>query len=228
VNGEQDKGPCTEYTPPRLRLLGDVELVAALQDGCNDALAVLFERYSPLVFHIARSIIRDDGEAEEAVQQVFFDLFRAIAQFRAEKGSFKSWLLQFAYHRSINRREHLSAKRFYQREALDESLSAFESVQAFSGRQFFSPEVSHLIKQVLRTLCPEQRQVIELTYFDGLTAEEIARKLGETASAVRHHLYRGLSHLRDALLEGDGEGEKTTSRRANDDKGILVAQPRIL
>ncbi|MGH9566849.1 MAG: sigma factor, partial [Candidatus Angelobacter sp.] len=70
-----------EYSLPRLRTLGDIELVVALRYGCEDALAVLFERHSALVFHIARTIVKDEWEAEETVQQVFFDLFRAIGQF---------------------------------------------------------------------------------------------------------------------------------------------------
>jgi len=74
------------------------------------------ERHSALVFRIARAILRDDGEAEETVQRVFLDVFRAVNQFNPARGSFKTWLLQYAYHRTINRREHLQANHFYNRE----------------------------------------------------------------------------------------------------------------
>jgi RNA polymerase sigma-70 factor, ECF subfamily len=222
------KDPLPDYAPPQLRLLSDHELASALQNGCNDALAVLFERHNGLVFRIARSIVKDDGEAEETVQQVFLDLFRAIAQFHPEKGSFKSWLLQFAYHRSINRREHLSAKRFYQFETLDEALALAREPRAPGGRQLTSQEIAHLVKQVLRLLPADQRTVIELTYFEGLTAEEIAGRIGESASAVRHNLYRGLSRLRHALLEPGPAAEKASKQRDGEEKGLLVAHPRTL
>jgi RNA polymerase sigma-70 factor (ECF subfamily) len=92
-------------SPSRLRSLSDEDLMAALRMGCNDALAVLFERHSALVFRIARAILHDDGEAEETVQKVFLDIFRAVNQFNPDRGTFKTWLLQYAYHRSIDRRQ---------------------------------------------------------------------------------------------------------------------------
>ena len=211
-----------EYSPPRLRMLSDAELSVALLSGCNDALAILFERYSRLVFHIARNIVKDEGEAEETVQQVFFDLFRAIRQFRPELGSFKTWLLQFAYHRSINRREHLSANRFYTSEELDETILR----QILDGTQYalrLAPlETAHLITQMLATLKPRQRRVIELTYFEGLTAEEIATQLGEKASNVRHVLYKGLSVLRDALLDARQAAERVVPQREKKQEGTFV------
>lgn len=225
-NGSGGNTP-SEYSPPCLRMLGDVELVAALQNGCNDALAILFERHSPLVFHVARTIVKDEGEAEETVQQVFFDLFRAIGQFRPERGTFKTWMLQFAYHRSINRRQHLLVNKFYNSEELNEAVCGglFKSA---SDLQLLSPqETARFIQQMLATLKRQQRRVIELTYFEGLTAEEIAAQIGETASVVRHQLYRGLSKLRFILLD-DRKVRPVGTKRERDQEGFLVADPRAL
>jgi RNA polymerase sigma factor (sigma-70 family) len=102
-------------SPSRLRTLTDEDLMAALRMGCNDALAVLFERHSALVFRIARAILHDDGEAEETVKKLFLDIFRGVNQFNPDRGNFKTWLLQYAYHRSIDRRQHLPANRFYKK-----------------------------------------------------------------------------------------------------------------
>ncbi|MGH9568866.1 MAG: RNA polymerase sigma factor [Candidatus Angelobacter sp.] len=200
----------------------------ALRYGCEDALAVLFERHSALVFHIARTIVKDEWEAEETVQQVFFDLFRAIGQFKPERGSFKTWMLQFAYHRSINRREHLLCNKFYNSQELDEAVCG-EVLNGNRSLQHLSPqETARFIDQMLATLKPTQRRVIELTYFEGLTADEIAAKIGETAVVVRHHLYRGLSRLRCMLLDG-GRAEQPVNAKSNgEQEGILVAHPRPL
>ena len=100
-------------SPSRLQMLSDEDLMAALRMGCNDALAVLFERHSALVFRIARATLHDDGEAEETVRKIFLDVFRAVNEFNPDRGTFKTWLLQYAYHRSIDRRQHLQANRFY-------------------------------------------------------------------------------------------------------------------
>jgi RNA polymerase sigma-70 factor (ECF subfamily) len=211
-------------SPSRLRTLTDEDLMAALRMGCNDALAVLFERHSPLVFRIARAILHDDGEAEETVQRVFLDVFKAVNQFNPDRGTFKTWLLQFAYHRGINRRQHLESNRFYSRDELNELAPA---------ASFYSPghllclppqEVVCLLEQVLATLESRQRRVIELTYFEGLTAEEIADKTGDTASSVRHNLYRGLAKLRKMLEETGASREKAAQRKVKP-KGILVEYP---
>lgn len=214
-------------SPFRLRTLTDEDLMQALRMGCNDALAVLFERHSALVFRIARAILHDDGEAEETVQRVFLDIFRAVNQFNPDRGTFKTWLLQYAYHRSIDRRQHLQSSRFYSRDELDELMPA----ELFNGpgRLLCLPpqEVACLVEQILATLESRQRRVIELTYFEGLTAEEIATKTGDSASSVRHNLYRGLAKLRDVLLvTGKARGkEKTAAEPALKGKRILVEYP---
>lgn len=211
-------------SPSRLQTLSDEDLMAALRIGCNDALAVLFERHSALVFRIARAILHDDGEAEETVQRVFLDVFRAVNQFDPDRGSFKTWLLQYAYHRSINRRQHLQANRFYSRDELDEMMPA----ELFSGPGHLlclpPQEVVCLVEQVLATLESRQRRVIELTYFEGLTAEEIAKKTGDSASSVRHNLYRSLAKMRNVLQETCSSREKVAERKVNP-KGILVEYP---
>ena len=214
-------------SPSRLRTLTDEDLMAALRMGCNDALAVLFERHSALVFRIARAILHDDGEAEETVQRVFLDVFKAVNQFNPDRGSFKTWLLQYAYHRSLNRRQHLQANRFYSRDELDELMPA----ELFRGTGhllcLLPQEVVCLVEQVLATLESRQRRVIELTYFEGLTAEEIAKKTGDSASSVRHNLYRGLAKLRNVLQEtNNAKGkEKTAAEQTLKGKRILVEYP---
>ena len=215
-------------SPSLLRTFSDADLMDALRRGCNDALAVLFERHSALVFRIARAILRDDGEAEETVQRVFLDVFRAANQFNPARGSFKTWLLQYAYHRTINRREHLQANHFYNREELDELTPA--ELFYGSGHLVCLPpqEVACLVEQVLALLEPRQRKVIELTYFEGLTAEEVAKATGNSASSVRNNLYRGLSKLRNAVLENRKSRATSASERSASAKGMLVEQPRTL
>jgi len=212
-------------SPSQLRALTDPDLMSALCEGCNDALAILFERHSPLVFRTARAILRDDGEAEETVQRVFLDIFRARSQFNAERGSFTNWLLQYAYHRSIDRRAHLQANHFYNLIEFDE-LAPTELFYG-AGHLLCLPrqEIVCLVEQALAMLEAHQRKVIQLTYFEGFTAQEIAEKTGDSASSVRHHLYRGLKRLRDALLETKRVRMNSASERKTSAKGMLVEYP---
>jgi RNA polymerase sigma-70 factor, ECF subfamily len=215
-------------SPSRLRALADGDLMRVMCAGCNDALAVLFERHSPLVFRTARVILRDDGEAEETVQGVFLDIFRAKSQFDSNRGTFRTWLLQYAYHRSFDRRAHLQANHFY-------DLSEFDDLAPTAlfygaGHLLCLPrqEVVCLVEQALAILEPHQRKVIELTYFEGLTALEIAEKTGDSASSVRHHLYRGLKKVRDVLVETKRARATSASERKTSAKGMLVEYPRTL
>src|SRR5208282_3182033 len=116
--------PSTDRVQPpsfaELKVLSDSELMAHLHAGCNDALAVLFDRYHRLVLSIALKIVRDSGEAEDVMQTVFLEIFRSAAQFDPAKGSTKVWILQYAYHRAINRRQHLNARNFYYQTNLEE------------------------------------------------------------------------------------------------------------
>jgi RNA polymerase sigma-70 factor (ECF subfamily) len=198
----------------RQKLLSDEALAKDLQSGDADALTVLFERHASSLFRIARRILRNEAEAEDAVQQIFLDVFRSIQQFDPEKGAFKTWLLLFAYQRSFNCRRSLAASRFFDTDPFDELLpEVFQSTKRFLG--YSLPETSLLVEQVLRALQPRQRRTIELVYYEGLTAEEVSARTGESVRVVRHNLYRGLERIRKAFCgnaSSDGVASKGDPR----------------
>src|SRR5690349_6826038 len=105
-------GTAAPLSIEQLQRLSDEDLMARLHAGQSDALAVLFGRYERLVLSVAMKIVRDRGEAEDVTQTVFLDLYRAVAQFDRSKGTTRVWLLQFAYHRAIHRRQHLASRNF--------------------------------------------------------------------------------------------------------------------
>ena len=193
--------PFSVAGPPtfeKLKVLSDAELMGYLQSGCNDALAVLFDRYHRLVLSIALRIVRDPGEAEDVTQSVFLEIFRSVAQFDPTKGTTKVWILQYAYHRAINRRQHLNVRKFYDQTSMDEVETRLtEAAPTLGG--FTAHELKHLLRQGLATLSGTQKQVIELVSYDGLSMQEIANKTGDTLVNVRHHYYRGLQNLRSFI-----------------------------
>jgi RNA polymerase sigma-70 factor (ECF subfamily) len=170
----------------------DEQLASSLLSGQRDALAVLFDRYHRLVYSVAMRIVHDPGEAEDVVQTVFLDFYRAVANFDPQKGMLKVWLLQYAYHRALHRKRHLMANRFYV--WVDLESSAGEPSLSWSPGESF--EAARLMEQTLAGLRPRRRTVLELTYLEGLTADEIAIRLEISVNVVRHELYRGLSELR--------------------------------
>jgi RNA polymerase sigma-70 factor, ECF subfamily len=182
--------PSEDLTKP-----SDEQLIQKVAEGCQEALTVLFDRYHRLVFDVAFRIVRDSGEAEEVVQTVFLDIYRAVANFDARKGIPRVWILQYAYHRALHRKRHLVSNHFYRWEQLE------AAVEVGVGRSLKGelPEMVRLAEQMLERLKPRQRAVLEMTYYEGLTAEEIAQRLGLSAHVVRHDLHRGLGALREAL-----------------------------
>lgn len=185
-----------------LRQLSDEELMRHASVGHHDAITVLFDRYHLLVFDVAVRIVRDPAEAEDVVQNVFLDIFRAMANFDSRKGILKVWILQYAYHRALHRKRHLVSNHFYSWENLE------AAVEIGSGRPSWGelPETVRLAEQMLEKLKPRQREVVEMTYYQGLTAEEIARQLGESPHAVRHQLQRGIAVLRRLFGISNGKG----------------------
>jgi RNA polymerase sigma-70 factor (ECF subfamily) len=178
-----------------LKDLSDAELMAHLQAGCNDALAILFDRYHRLVLSIALKIVRDPGEAEDVMQTVFLEIFRSVAQFDPAKGTTKVWILQYAYHRAISRRRHLSARNFYNQTNLEDVENRLPETVSTPGN-LTQEELKHLLRQGLATLSGSQKRVIELASSNGLSMKEIANKTGDSLVNVRHHYYRGLQKLR--------------------------------
>jgi RNA polymerase sigma-70 factor, ECF subfamily len=183
-----------------LAQVSDERLMELMSGGRHDALTVLFDRYHRLVFSIATRIVRDPGEAEEVVQTVFLDIFQAAPLFDPRKGIPRVWILQYAYHRALGRKRHLVANHFYHWEELEAAIEV-GSKRALPGE---FPEIARLAQQMLARLKPRQRVAMELTYFEGLTAEEIALRLSQSVHTVRHDLYRGLAVLR-AILEKNYE-----------------------
>jgi RNA polymerase sigma-70 factor (ECF subfamily) len=190
----------------QLQRLPDEELLACLQDGQSDALAVFFDRYQRLVLSVALRIVRDPGEAEDVTQTVFLDFYRAVAQFDPRKGTTKVWLMQYAYHRAFNRRQHLQGREFYKSAELEELEN--RRVEAHATFGLTSPETKALVRQSMNALSNPQRAVIEMACYEGLSMREIADRTGDSFVNVRHHYYRGLQKLR-SLISGGGDREPT-------------------
>lgn len=203
------KEPCN-LSFDGLRSLADEVVIAHLQAGHGDALGVLFDRYHRLVLHVALKILRDVGEAEDVMQNVFMEIYKVAAQFDPARGTTKMWILRYAYHRSMNRRKQLQVRHFYASTdiAVIEDSLPMEAVDISA-----SYEAREVIQRGLQALSPVQKRVLQLAYFEGLTMKEIADETEDSLGNVRHHYYRGLDKLRDNLSEADQASEVRVARK---------------
>jgi RNA polymerase sigma-70 factor (ECF subfamily) len=133
-----------------------------------------------------------------------------VAQFDPSKGNTKVWLMQYAYHRAINRRQHLHAREFYTSTELEEEALDSRPVNANAPFGLSSAESKQLVRQSMAALSDTQKSVIEMACYEGLSMREIADRTGDSFVNVRHQYYRGLQKLR-YLISG-GEDRKPSQR----------------
>lgn len=192
-----------EISPGQLKTLSDEALFLQMQGGNHDALVILFDRYHHIVMGTARRILRDTGEAEDLMQAVFLEVFQTAAQFNPAKGTGKSWIMRIAYHRSLNRKQYLKTRSFYDHEEIESATGPELLAHAAVTAGLKEPEARALVHQALEMLNDAQRETLTLAFYKGLSMGEIAKCRKETVVNVRHHYYRGLQRLR-CFLFGEG------------------------
>ena len=179
----------------------DEELMERLCGGAPDALSTLFDRYYRLVFSVALKILHDRGEAEDMMQEVFFEIYRTPEKFDPARASVKTWILQYAYHRSLNRRRYLKVRGFYDPRQ-NSLLNVWDSGPSSNHRDGLTQkEWEAVITSGFKMLNEKERKTLELSYFKGLLLKEVADQMREPLPNVRNYYYRGLKKLRSFVNE---------------------------
>ena len=173
----------------------DEELMARLQSNDCSGLDGLFKRYARLVFGIAWRILGNRGEAEDIVQDVFFYVYQKPLLFDPAKGTAKGWIVQIAFSRALDRRDHLSRRAYYSGTNVD-TLADTLMGSADMEREVEARLSRAHLQRAFEELPLVQRRTIEMFYFEGLQLREISQRLDESLGNVRHHFYRGLQRLR--------------------------------
>jgi RNA polymerase sigma-70 factor (ECF subfamily) len=171
----------------------DHELMAAIKTGSIDALGTLYTRYCTPAYRIARSICRDDGRAEEAVQETFISIWKTRASYEQQRGAVAAWVLTIARHRAIDiaRRD----QRHTAHRAGDEHLATVPAAGNIAEVVAQQVQTRNLHEQLMR-LPDAQREVITLAFYGQLTHTEIAEHLQLPAGTVKGRMRLGLRRLR--------------------------------
>lgn len=153
----------------------------------------LFQRYSRLVLAIAHRVLGDPYEAEEVLQEVFLYVYRKSQIFNPSKGSVKTWIIQIAFSRALDRKVYLARRASY---AAEDIASLQLRGETDLEQQIDSKLSREHLERAFSELTAMQRRTIEFFYFEGFDLREISELLSEPLGRVRHHLYRGLERLR--------------------------------
>jgi RNA polymerase sigma-70 factor (ECF subfamily) len=167
----------------------DAALVQAMAGGDASALARLYERHSRLLLGLAMKIVRDRSPAEDLLHDVFLESWKSAKSFDPKRGRVRTWLAIRMRSRAL---DHQKSARV-SRNAGDTGL---EVVPDDSERS--SPDHAR-VRKALADLGADQRQVVELAYFEGLSCSEIATRVAIPIGTVKSRLAAGLSRLRDAV-----------------------------
>jgi RNA polymerase sigma-70 factor (ECF subfamily) len=180
-------------------LPADESLIAAVAQGDEAALGILYDRYARAVYSLAARITHDQGTAEEITQEVFLRLWRNAATYTTARGRFASWLLSMTHHLAIDQVRRRQARPQAVASTDDLPVQGIPDSRVDVEEEAWLAVRRDLIRRALAQLPDAQRQVIELAYFGGLTHVEIAAELGDPLGTVKTRLRLGVQKLRELL-----------------------------
>jgi len=175
----------------------DRALIARVQARDADALDLLYDRYASRLMGLAQRVLGDTGEAEEVLQEVFLFVWRSATTFDPARGSVLAWLLVATRSRSIDRLRS-------RRPAARAGLTSVDQVPDKADSRDLETdsaarEWETLCRSAIAELPAEQRIVLELAYFEGLTHQEIAQKTSTPLGTVKTRVRLGLMKLKDRI-----------------------------
>src|SRR5262245_31711949 len=174
--------------------LYETVLVLRCQAGDEAAFVELVERYQPRLRYYLRKMLRDVQGAEDALQDVWLDVFRAVARL-ADAGAFRAWLYRIARDRAL--REHRK------RRPPPRPLQEVDAPDGRAEEPPFTAEDVERIHAALEEVSAEHREVLVLRFVEGMTYEEIARVVGCQVGTVRSRLHYAKRVLRGVLERAD-------------------------
>ena len=201
VDGSQREGAAEK---------ADAVLIAEMHLPESDALAALFRRYIRLVHRVAANILRDDAEAEDVTQEVFLEIYRKAHLYDPARGAVRVWLLQYAYRRSVQRKNVLRRRAAYR----GEPLEGVDPTPRGRPRALTGEECRWFIRRGLAQLTAPQRATLELACLEDVSLRDVAKRLSVSVGCARHYYYRGLARLRAWAQTGLATDAAEKSNRA--------------
>jgi RNA polymerase sigma-70 factor, ECF subfamily len=178
-------------TPPQDGTLTDRQLMDQLRQRHPDALSRMYDQYSTMVYSIALRVLRDSAAAEDVMQEVFLKVWQQPETFADHRGSLCGWLAVVTRNRAIDRIR--GSRRF---ENVDDlQLANTVDMGSEADRNIMLGKV----RAVLETMLPDQRQAIEMAFFEGHTHTEIAEQTGQPLGTVKTRIRSALISIRKAL-----------------------------
>jgi RNA polymerase sigma-70 factor, ECF subfamily len=184
----------------------DRELVRRMSAGDTQALARLYERWSRPVHALVVRLVRDPDDADDVVEDTFYQAWRQASRYERSRGAVSTWIVTIARSRALDR---LRSRRRLREEPLTpvmvlDELTDGTNPDPAAGAE--DTERRERVAEALRALPREQREVLELAYYGGLSQTEIAERTGQPLGTVKTRTRLAAQKLRErlAVLHGSG------------------------
>ena len=175
----------------------DVACIERMRAGDATGLEELYDRHSPMLYSLALRIVGRAADAEEVLQESWLQAWRSAERYDRSRGTVAAWLLTLARSRAIDRFRGLASRQRAETSVeVDPPRGADEPPALAVQRQ-----LHERVSAALATLPPQQRQVLELAYFSGLSQSEIASRLGAPLGTVKSWTRQALLRLRDQVAQ---------------------------
>jgi len=171
--------------------VSDTELLDAMIRGDATALGALYDRFGPRAYAIACRVLADPDDAEEVVQEAFLDLWRYATRYDARRASVLGWVITLTRTRAIDRLRSQKARDRAKEQLQLEPKGRVKSPEELAA----TAQGSKVVSQLLEQLPLEQRDAIELAYWEGLSQSDIAERTGAPLGTVKTRMRLALTKL---------------------------------
>jgi RNA polymerase sigma-70 factor (ECF subfamily) len=175
----------------------DETLARGLQRKDPAAMADLYDRFGRIAYSVILSIVRDGAAAEDLVQETFLRVWNRAQTFDVERGALGPWLLSIARNRAIDHVRSASAR--MDRNAFELDAHEHPSLFVDMERDVVNSDHARLIQKAIAKLSQNQREVIHLAYYEGLSQSEMAERMGQPLGTVKTWVRGALKFLRDEI-----------------------------
>lgn len=178
----------------------DGDLIARLKRREPQAMSDLYQRYGKIVFSVILRIVKDGGIAEDLAQETFLRVWNRVQFFEQEKGSLGPWIMAVARNRSIDYLRSVDGRMAMKTTDLDGPM---EQPEAYGNleRDILNSDRARILKEAFTKLAPNQRVVIEMAYFEGLSQTEMAERMKQPLGTIKTWVRTALKTLRNELQE---------------------------
>ncbi len=178
----------------------DADLLERIQRKDQQALALLYDRYAPVLYPLAVRIVATREDAEEILQEVFLQVWEKASAYIPDRGSVYSWIVAMCRHRAIDRLRSKGHKKKSKETDLEPSQSVLHATSDSDPHDLIVMKgYAESVRSALKSLSRLEVKILELSYYEGCSQSEIAKMLKMPLGTVKTKMRKGIQKLRQAV-----------------------------